>query len=301
MKDNLSKRYILVTAVKNEEEYLPNLIQSIINQTVKPVLWVIVDESIDGSKKIIKEMTEEYGWVKTIFLEKSERYLGINYGVACKIGFDFAAEYCKQHKTEHDYIGLIDADVNIGEDFFERLMTKFEKDSALGITSGTEYWNISGKLMSAKLREDLPMGPARVWRRKCFEETGGYQATAFPDSVSNVKAMLRGWKTKQFKDIKVITRKTSTARGCWWGSVREGEDYYFLNYHPFAFLLRTLRYTFKKPYYSGCGLFIGYFSSLIQRKKKTEDEEIKYYYMHTRPKETFRRYLDGVKTSLKGE
>ena len=178
-------------------------------------------------------------------------------------------------------------------------MTEFEKDSELGIASGNEHWNISGRLVCAGSREELPMGPARLWRRECFEETGGYQATAFPDSVSNVKAKLRGWKTKQFKDIKVIARRTSTAKGCWWGSVREGKDYYFLNYHPFVFLLRTIRYTFKEPYYTGLGLFIGYFGSFIQRRKKTEDDEIKYYYRHTRPKEISRQYFSWVRDAFK--
>lgn len=293
-------KYFLVTVTKNEENNITQLVQLIEKQTIKPSLWAIVDESTDNTRQIINELTEKCEWVKSVFLEKSEEYLGINYGVACKTGFDFSIGYCKQHKIEYEYIGLIDADVVVGENFFERLMTEFEKDFELGIVSGSEYWNISGKLVSSGLEDEIPMGPARLWRRKCFEETGGYQATAFPDSVSNVKAKLKGWKTKQFKGIKVITRRTSTARGYWWGSVREGKDYYFLNYHPFIFLLRTIRYSFKKPYYTGFGLFIGYFSSLIQRKKKIEDEEIKYYYTHTRPKEIFRRYLDGMKTSLKG-
>lgn len=291
--------YILVTPAKNEGKNILHLIRLVEEQTIKPILWVIVDESSDNTRQIIKELAEKYEWVKSIFLEKREGYLGINYGIACKAGFDFAIEYCKPHRIEYDYIGLIDADVNIEEDFFERLIIEFERDQGLGIASGKEYWNISGKLVSASMKEELPMGPARLWSRKCFEETSGYQATASPDAVSNVKAKLRGWKTKQFNDIKVITRRTSTAKGYWWGSVREGKNYHFLNYHPFIFLLRTIRYTFKKPYYTGFGLFIGYFGSLIQKEKKTEDEEIKYYYRYIRPREIYRYYLDILKNKLK--
>ena len=293
-------KYFLVTPTKNEEKNILHLVRLIEKQTIKPILWVIVDESTDNTRQIVKELTEKYEWVKNIFLKKSEGYLGVNYGIACKTGFDFAIGYCDQHEMGYDYIGLIDADVVVDENFFERLMTEFEKDLELGIAGGSEYWNIDGEFVSADLGEGFLMGPARLWRRVCFEETEGYQVTAFPDSVSNIKAKLRGWKTKQFKDVKVTTRRTSSARGCWWGSIREGKDYCFLNYNPFIFLLRTIRYSFKKPYYTGFGLFIGYFSSLIQRKKKTEDEEIKYYYMHTRPKEIFRRYLDEMKTRLKG-
>ena len=293
-------KYFLMTATKNEEKNISHLVRSVEKQTIKPIVWIIVDESTDNTRQIIKEIAKKYKWVKNIFLKNGEGYLGINYGIACKTGFDFAIGYCKQHKMEYDYIGLIDADVNVDGDFFERLMIEFEKDSELGIASGSEYWNISGKLVRAGLREELPIGPARLWRRKCFNEAGGYLATASPDSVSNVKAKLRGWKTKQFKDIKVITRRTSTARGHWWGSLHDGKNYYSLNYHPFIFLLRTIRYTFKKPYYTGFGLFIGYFGALIQGKKKMEDDEIKYYYRHTRPKEIFRYYFDMLRDKLKG-
>jgi len=292
-------KYIIITPTKDEKKNISRLIGLIEKQTIKPILWVIVDESSDSTKDIIKELAKKYEWVKSIFLEKSEGYLGINYGIACKTGFDFGIKYCEQHGIEYDYIGLVDADVVIAEDFFERLMIEFEKDPELGIASGSEYWNISGKLVSAGLREELPMGPARLWRRKCFEETGGYQATASPDSVSNVKAKLRGWKTKQFKEIKVIARRTSTARGYWWGSVREGKDYYFLNYHPAIIILKALKYSLKKPYYIGIALLFGYFSCVIREKEKIKDEEIKHYYRHIRPKEIFQYYFERLRNISK--
>ena len=41
--------YVLVTPIKNEEANLPGLIDSIENQDLKPILWVIVDDSSDDS------------------------------------------------------------------------------------------------------------------------------------------------------------------------------------------------------------------------------------------------------------
>ena len=288
--------YFIVTPTKDEEENMANLVRLIEQQTIKPVLWVIVDESTDSTRQIIKELTERRVWVKNIFLEGNEGYLGVNYAIACKTGFDFACEYCMQHTVDWDYIGLVDADVRIDNDFFERLMIEFKRDPELGIASGSEYWNVSGGIVRAGLRENLSMGPARLWRRECFEATGGYQPVASPDSVSNVKAKLRGWKTKQFRDMKVMTRRTSTAKGYWWGSVREGKNYYFLNFNPYIILSKIIKDLFKKPHYIALGLFIGYFGCVIQKKKKIEDDELKYYYRHTRPKEIFQHYVNILKT-----
>jgi len=133
-------KYFIITPTKNEEKNLPTLIQLIEMQTIKPVLWVIVDESSDNTVEIIRGLTTKYNWVKSIFLKKNKGYLGINYGIACKTGFDFAIEYCKQHGIEYDYIGLIDADAIIEKDLFQKLMMEFEKDPELGIASGIERW-----------------------------------------------------------------------------------------------------------------------------------------------------------------
>lgn len=288
-------KYFIVTPTKNEEKNILSLISLIEGQTIKPVLWVIVDESSDSTKEIVKKLAEKYDWVKSIYLEQGNGYLGVNYGAACKIAFDYAINYCEQNSIDYNYIGLIDADVIIGKDFFERLMIQFKKEPDLGIASGSEYWNLSGKLVNAGTREDLPMGPARLWRKKCFEDTCGYQATASPDSVSNTMAKLKGWKAKQIKELKVITRRTSSAKGYWWGAIREGKNYYFLNFHPLVILLKSLKYSLEKPYYLGFGLFIGYFGCLIKKEKQIENDEIKYYYRNIRPREIFQHYFNILK------
>jgi glycosyltransferase involved in cell wall biosynthesis len=288
-------KYFIITPTKNEEQNILSLISLIEEQTIKPVLWVMVDESSDNTKNIVKKLAEKYDWVKSIDLEQGGGYLGVNYGVACKTAFDYGIKYCKDNSIVYNYIGLIDADVVMGNDFFETLMIQFEKEPDLGIASGSEFWNISEKLVSAGTREDLPMGPARLWRKKCFEESSGYMATASPDSVSNTLAKLKGWKTKQIKDLEVITRRTSSAKGYWWGAIREGKNYYFLNFHPIIIILKSLKYSLKKPYYIGLGLFIGYFGCLIKKEKQIENEEIKYYYRNLRLKELFQYYFNMLK------
>lgn len=297
----LNMKYFIITPTKNEENNLPNLIQFIEVQTIKPVLWVIVDESSDNTVEMIKGLTEKYRWVKSIFLKNKEGYLGINYGIACKSGFDFAIEYCKQQGIEYEYLGLVDADATIEKDLFEKLMVEFEKDPELGIASGVERWNISGKLVDVNMNEDLPMGPARMWRKRCFEETDGYQAVTATDSVSNAKAKIKGWKTKQFRHLTVITRRTATAGGYWKGFAQNGRDSYFLNYHPLIIILKALKYFFNKPHYHGIALLFGYFSCVVCNKSKISDHELQYYFRHTKTREIFRNHFDMLKDKLKRE
>ena len=45
----------MIMPVKDEEKIICDVIESIINQTVKPVLWLIIDDgSTDSSPKIIQ-------------------------------------------------------------------------------------------------------------------------------------------------------------------------------------------------------------------------------------------------------
>lgn len=285
-------KYIIVTPTKNEEKNLKKLVNIMEKQTMMPSLWVIVDESNDNTPNVVREAMGKCKWIEGMFLNRSEGYLGRSYAAACKSGFDFAAEYCKRNKTNYNYIGLVDADATINEGHFGELISKFEKYPKLGIASGMEYWNVSAKLVRNPQRDHLPIGPARLWRKECFEETGGYIVSeAPPDTVSNIKAKLNGWETKQFSDIKVVTRRTSTATGYWKGFTQRGKYAYTVHTTLFLVLMKAIKYSFEKPHYIGLAFIMGYICSSINGINRIEDDEIQAYMKHERPKELFRYYV----------
>ena len=125
------KEYIVVTPTKNETLNLKKLINVFERQTIKPSLWVIVDESDDNTPNIVKDAMAKYNWIQGLFLGKRDGYLGRGYASACKTGFDFAIEYCKQNKLNYNYIGLVDADVAMIDEYFEKLIIKI-KESKIG-------------------------------------------------------------------------------------------------------------------------------------------------------------------------
>jgi len=294
-----SGRYILITPIKDEERSLPDLIRSVVNQTIKPALWVIVDDgSTDETPNIIEEAKLKHNWIRSIQLDESIRDIGKHYAYVCRKGFDFGIEYCKINGIQYEYIGLVDADMILCTDFFEKLIKKFEKNPKLGIASGGIYYN-DDELIHEKGREDLPRGGERLWRRKCFEETGGYLLTYSPDSVSNVKAKLKGWETKQFKEVKAIqTRKTSSAEGFWKGYKSKGVSSYFINTNPLFVVLKGVRYLFKRPYYIGIAYLCGYFGSFLRKQEQINDEEIREYYKN-KFREVRQYYFNLLKNKLK--
>lgn len=274
------EKYIVVTPVKNEGVNLPNLIQSMVDQTVKPILWVIIDDgSTDNTPKIIKKAQEEHKWVRSIRINSDKRDMGLHLASVIRKGFDIAIEYCKRNGIDYGYLGNVDGDLTLEHAFFENLIKEFEKDPELGIASGGTNHIIGNHIVHAKLREDEPSGGHMLIRRKCFEECGGIPLTYAWDSVLKVKAWLREWKAKRFEEnIATEIRAVSSAEGYWKGFMHSGRASYYLNFHPIHVICRSIKYSFKSRWYTGFAYLAGYLSSAIRRAKQIDDKEVKEYF-----------------------
>jgi glycosyltransferase involved in cell wall biosynthesis len=290
--------YILITPVKNEEMHLPKVLEATVRQTVPPVLWIIVDDgSTDRTPEILENIKNRFDWIKSIQLPPHPRDITFHYSFVCKTGFDYALQFCETNAIQYNFIGLLYADTVLEETYFEKLSAEFDKNNRLGIISGhiTDMPNIKIEWVDIKKNEPdrhLPFGSGRLWRKECFFETEGYPNEPSPDSISNVKAILKGWEIRQFGNIRAIQlRETSGAQGLWKGYRINGSTAYYLNKHPFLVILNALYISTQKPYYPGIPYFYGYLKSLFQRAPKISDIEIKNYFWHTRLYE----YLPDIK------
>jgi len=285
--------YILVTPAKNEQESLPSVAESVLKQSILPQLWIIVDDgSVDETPRIIIELTKKHPWIHTIRLPPRPRDITFHYAFVCKQGFDYALHYCIEKQIPFGYIGLLDADTRLTDTYFEHLISAFERDPRLGIASGGIYYESDGKLQWINDLEKDPVGTGRLWRRECFSDSGGYTVEPSPDSISNIKAILHGWKIQSFREIIAVqTRPTSGAEGVWKGYIINGKNAYYLNKHPLLVFLNFIDFSRQKPHYIGIAYVYGYLRGIIRRDKKIDDEEIKEYYWNTRIREYFPHFL----------
>lgn len=290
---HISSNYILITPAKNEETNLPDVALSVTEQIIKPLLWLIMDDgSTDKTSDIIRNLQNKYDWIKCIRLPQKPRDITFHYSLVCKKGFDYILEYCEQNNIEYEYIGLLDADTVLTNDYFHKLISQFEMDKSLGIASGGVYYNFNNKLSWEQSNINLPRGTGRLWRRDCFFDTKGYVVEPSPDSISNVKAVLYGWKIKQFIDIvEIQKRKTSGADGLWDGYIKNGWMAYYFNKNPLLVLANIIYYSTKSPYYTGFAYFLGYTTSVLKMKAKICDKEIRDYYWNKKLTEYFPTWL----------
>jgi len=291
-----SKNYILITPCKNEENNITSLINSIIAQSIKPIIWVIVDDgSTDNTQYLLKEAEDKHKWIKILRLEENPRDLGLHLAEVMKKGFDYAIGFCKNTGLEYHYLGNVDADLMLNPAFFEKLIVEFEISLDLGIASGGIILTNNNRLKCVKgLPVDEPSGGDMLIRRICFEECGGIPQSYAYDSVLKARARLNGWKTKRFEDNIVIeARDVGNAEGYFKGFSHMGKASHYLNVHPIHVLARGVHKSLKWPYYGGGVYILSYICSFIKKNKQIDDEEIRNYFWN-KWKHVYNRFFTRV-------
>ena len=161
------------------------------------------------------------------------------------------------------------------------------------------FLSFSKQIKIQDSRDNVPMGSARIWSKKCFDETGGYAYTFSPDSVSNVKAKMLGWDTERFTNAMVIERVGLIVQGEWQGYKKRGTADYYIWYPLFLAILRALKWSIAKPHYRGIAYLYGYFISFFNNTERLEDNDIKKYNQKIRPNEITIHYKTKFKKMLR--
>lgn len=278
--------YILVTPIKNEEASLPGLIQSIVNQDLRPTAWFIVDDaSEDRTSRIIEEACSEHSWIHSLKLNIKHTYdIGEHYASVCINGFDYALDYCKQNNIDFGYIALSDADIVYPKNYFEECIKFLHSNRQFGIVSGRVLSkDREGRIHDEKwmqLGDGTPHGTGRIWRREVFIDTGGYMVTKSPDTVSTVRALLKGFKVKQITDIVCYqTRRTAGKSSLWSGYFNKGERAYYVGATPLSIFNTVSGIVFisrqQNRVIKSLALLSGYCKAFFRREKRLDDDEVK--------------------------
>lgn len=97
----------IIVPVYNVERYLRKCLDSLVNQTLKDIEIICVnDGSTDSSLKILEQYAEKYSNIKIIDKVNEGQSEARNIGIECAIG---------------EYLGFVDSDDYVDIDYFEKL------------------------------------------------------------------------------------------------------------------------------------------------------------------------------------
>jgi len=262
--------YIIITPVRDEEEYIEKTIQSVINQTIKPIEWVIInDGSSDNTGNIIDKYADQYKWIHAI--HRGNRGFRKSGGGVIEAFYD---GYNSLKSNDWDFIVKLDGDLSFENNYFERCFEEFKKNSKLGVGGGMIYHDINGHLKLDAHPLFHVRGATKIYKKECWDGIGGLIQAPGWDTLDEVKANMLGWETQSFAGLKLIHhRYTGKADGTWRNYVKNGLGSYISGYHPLFMLFKCLRRVFQKPYIIvSAGLFYGFVSGYIKKVPQVDDK-----------------------------
>ena len=249
----MNPRYVLLTAAKDEETFIAEIIQSVLRQTVLPTAWFIMDDgSTDRTAAIVENFAAKHPF---IHLQSAGARGGRNFGSQYKA---VMAAYALAKPLEFDFVGVVDADqAPERADYYESTLGEFQRNLRLGIASGFLYERYNGSNLWECRRSnsrDSVAGGTALFRRQCFDQIGGYTPLFYggSDWLVQIEAKIAGWEITTRPDLHIFHyRPTSSAGGIWRGLFKAGQmDASFGSLTLFEFLKCCRRVT-TNPYFFG--------------------------------------------------
>jgi poly-beta-1,6-N-acetyl-D-glucosamine synthase len=277
VKNGYPKSYALATAAYNEEKLIEQVIQSIVNQTVPPVKWVIVnDGSSDRTAEIVQSYAERYPFIELYTItEEHPRDLtaqvhAINRGFA------------QLKNVASEFVGNLDADVTLEPTYFERLLEKFGQDPRLGLAGGFIHEEREGEFQNRKSNVTSSVAHAvQLFRRECLDELGGYRpfTWAGADWYAEVTLRMKGWNVHSIPELRAFHhRPTGKGFGVWKYAYRGGMMDFYMGTHPLFEILKMTKRVVDKPYVVGAVVrFSGFVSAYWKRLPRQVPNEFMAY------------------------
>lgn len=293
--------YALVTPARNEAAFIEQTIHSVIAQSILPRKWIIVsDGSTDGTDEIVQRYANEYSWIELLrMLERRDRQFAAKARA-------FNAGYAALKNVSFDMIGNLDADITFEPGYFEFLLSRFHRNPNLGVagTPFVENHFLLGTHNYSHRFADLThvSGACQMFRRKCFDEIGGYvpvKAGAI-DWIAVTTARMKGWETHTFTEKVCLHHRKlgvgSGANGKLQTRFHYGRKAYSVGGHPLWEFSRGIFQMREKPFMLGGLWFLaGYFGAALSRGKRVVSRELMQFHRN----EQMARLKSGVKRILK--
>jgi len=265
-------KYVVVTPVRDEQEFLPLTIASMASQSILPVEWIIVnDGSKDGTREVIAAAARQYPWIRGIDREdRGFRKWGAGIIEAFYDGFH--ALSCK----DWEFMCKLDGDLSFAPDYFASAFLKFDENPRLGIGGGMLYHEEAG----VRTLETHPIfhvrGGTKIYKRNCWDAMGGLWVGPGSDTLDDVKANMLGWTSATFTDILVNHHRwTGASFGKWGGIIKNGKTDYVSGYHPLFLFAKCAKRMFQRPYVLGSlALAYGFFAAQWQNMQRVDDPSL---------------------------
>ena len=253
--------YIIIP-FHNEEQYIKSTIESIINQSyaVKKLL-LVNDNSNDKSYSLVKKYVEKYDWISEISIKSIQKHLP---GEKVIKAFNFGLNNIDNN---YDIICKFDADIILPNNYIEKIVSFYEKDTSLGMASGVLFIKKKSKWVYENIASKKHVrGPIKSYRKQCFKDIGGLKESIGWDTIDVLLSKYNKWNTKTDTNLIVKHQKETGANYDKSAKFLQGEALYKMRFGIILSVLSALKRAYnKKSLAYFVYLIVGYLKASINK------------------------------------
>jgi glycosyltransferase involved in cell wall biosynthesis len=250
----------IIIPVFNEQDFIKNSVESLINQTIKPAEVIYVnDNSTDNSKNIIKNLTGKCEWIRIIDHKSVQEHIP---GGKVIEAFNFGLK-----NLETQFICKFDGDIILPTNYIEKIIEIFNKKEKVGITGGNLYILKNRKWIYENIAAKTHVrGPIKAYRAECFNDIKGLKSSIGWDTVDVLLAQKKGWLIYTDRNLIVKHLKPTGQKYSLKSKILQGESLYKMRFGFILSVLSLLKSSFNN--YSISRLFFGFVGYIISFLKQ---------------------------------
>jgi biofilm PGA synthesis N-glycosyltransferase PgaC len=266
--------YLLVTPCRDEAAYARRTLDSVVNQTVLPRTWIIVDDgSTDETPAILAAYAARHPWIRVVRRDdRGKRAVGPGVVDA------FYAGLAAVDADSYEFQCKFDLDLDIPPRYFEILIDRMRAEPRLGTCSGKPYFidPATGAQISEKCGDEMSVGMTKFYRTACFNDIGGYVREVMWDGIDCHRCRMRGWIACSWDDPELrfihLRPMGSSQKSIWTGRMRHGYGQYFMG-TGLVYMTASAVFRMAHPPYvlGGLAMWWGYVRSALRGAPRYDD------------------------------
>ncbi len=236
----MTQRLLVISPVRNEGAHIEHVALALAAQTRPPDAWIVVDDSsTDDTRAILERLAPRLPFMQVIDASSGSQATGVKDRLATGAApraFNRGLNSVPWMSFTH--IAKLDGDTELPPNYFEALLKEFEREPSLGLAGGirTERSGSGWSLETVPVDYSVP-GALKCYSRECLEAIGGVPERLGWDTIDQVYARMRGFKTRALYELVAVHhRPWGSADGSLRGRARHGRCAWVAHY-PLAWVL----------------------------------------------------------------
>jgi len=267
------RRYCLISPCRDEAAYMRRTLDSVVGQTVRPAMWVIVDDgSTDATPAILDEYAAKHSFIRVVRREdRGERKVGPGVIDA------FYAGYETIEPNDFDFLCKLDLDLDLPSGYFERLMAMMEAEPRLGTVSGKPYYHDEAGVYRPEVcGDEMSVGMTKFYRSECFEQIGGFVRQVMWDGIDCHRCRMLGWIARSVDEPELrfehLRPMGSSQKGILTGRMRHGFGQYFMG-TSLAYITASAVFRLNHPprVVGSLAIWWGYVRAMVTGQPRYDD------------------------------